>query len=105
MSQRKDNISEREDIAEDDHVAHVAEPWGRARPDRDTTPVGVIARLGRAGAYVDAGINARLAEFGLTRNSWDVLASLRRVGPPHRLSPTELYQSLMRTSGAMTHRL
>jgi DNA-binding MarR family transcriptional regulator len=56
-------------------------------------------------AYIDAGINARLAEFGLTRGSWDVLASLRRSGPPHRLSPTQLYLELMRTSGAMTHRL
>lgn len=65
----------------------------------------MIARLGRAAAYIDAGVNARLAEFGLTRGSWDVLASLRRGGPPYRLSPTHLYLELMRTSGAMTHRL
>jgi DNA-binding MarR family transcriptional regulator len=50
-------------------------------------------------------VNARLAEFGLTREAWDVLASLRRAGPPHRLSPTQLYLALMRSSGAMTHRL
>ena len=56
-------------------------------------------------AYVDEGINEKLAEFGLTRNSWDVLASLRRSGPPYRLSPTALYLALMRTSGAMTNRL
>ncbi len=79
--------------------------WANARPDLDTAPVAVIARLGRASAYIDAGINERLAEFGLTRASWDVLASLRRTGPPHRLSPTQLYHALMRTSGAMTHRL
>lgn len=65
----------------------------------------VVARLGRATAYVDAGINARLAEFGLTRSAWDVLASLRRQGDPYRLSPTALYLGLMRSSGAMTHRL
>jgi DNA-binding MarR family transcriptional regulator len=74
-------------------------------PDLDTSPVAVIARLGRATAYVDAGINARLAEFGLSRAAWDVLASLRRNGPPHRLSPTQLYVALMRSSGAMTHRV
>lgn len=79
--------------------------WASARPDLDTTPVGVIARLGRATAYLDAAINARLAEFGLTRGSWDVLASLRRSEPPHRLSPTQLYLEVNRTSGAMTHRL
>jgi DNA-binding MarR family transcriptional regulator len=61
--------------------------------------------LGRSAAFVDAGVNARLAQFGLTRESWDVLASLRRVGRPFRLSPTSLYIGLMRSSGAMTHRL
>jgi len=69
------------------------------------SPVAVIARLGRTTAYLDAGLNARLSEFGMTRGSWDVLAGLRRSGPPHRLSPTQLYLALMRTSGAMTHRL
>jgi DNA-binding MarR family transcriptional regulator len=34
-----------------------------------------------------------------------VLASLRRGGAPYRLSPTELYVALMRSSGAITHRL
>jgi DNA-binding MarR family transcriptional regulator len=79
--------------------------WAEVRPEWDLAPVGLIARLGRATAYIDAGVNSRLAEFGLTRGSWDVLASLRRAGPPHRLSPTQLYLELMRTSGAMTHRL
>lgn len=79
--------------------------WAETRVDLDLTPVGVIARLGRTTAYLDAGINAGLAEFGLSRGSWDVLASLRRSGSPYRLSPTQLYQALMRTSGAMTHRL
>jgi DNA-binding MarR family transcriptional regulator len=65
----------------------------------------VIARLGRTTAYIDAGVNRGLEAFGLRRASWDVLASLRRSGPPHRLSPTELYLAHMRSSGAMTHRL
>jgi DNA-binding MarR family transcriptional regulator len=79
--------------------------WAKVRPDLDTAAVAVIARLGRATAYIDGAVSARLAEFGLTRSSWDVLASLRRRGPPYRLSPTQLYRELMRTSGAMTHRL
>ena len=80
--------------------------WARERPDLDTSPMEVVARLGRATAYIDAGVEARLAEFGLTRSAWDVLASLRRQGPPYRLSPTgPLYVGLMRSSGAMTHRL
>jgi len=88
-----------------DHVDEVLAQWAAAFPAVDTAPVAVIARLGRVTAYVDAAVNERLARFGLTRASWDVLASLRRMGPPHRLSPTQLYVALMRTSGAMTHRL
>jgi DNA-binding MarR family transcriptional regulator len=100
-------MSERKGIFADgeDHVAHVIEQWAETWPELDTGSVRVIARLGRATAYLDAGINARLGEFGLTRKSFDVLAALRRSGRPYRLSPTVLYQALMRTSGAMTHRL
>jgi DNA-binding MarR family transcriptional regulator len=107
VSEPEDNISELEDtLAEGpDHVDRVRAQWRRVRPDLDTSPVGVIARLGRVVAYVDAAVNAHLGELGLSRNSWDVLASLRRAGPPYRLSPTDLYTGLMRTSGAMTHRL
>jgi DNA-binding MarR family transcriptional regulator len=91
--------------ADSDHVDHVLAQWASERPDLNLAPVALIARLGRATAYIDAGVNPRLAEFGLTRGTWDVLASLRRSGTPHRLSPTQLYLELMRTSGAMTHRL
>jgi DNA-binding MarR family transcriptional regulator len=108
VSELEGNIHELEDkvyASEQDHVDQVRAQWAAVRPDLDTSPVEIIARLGRATAYTDAGINGGLRQFGLTRETWDVLASLRRTGPPHRLSPTQLYQALMRSSGAMTHRL
>jgi DNA-binding MarR family transcriptional regulator len=109
MSEREDNITELEGTllpdADADHVAGILSQWAQERPDLDLAPVAVIARLGRVTAYIDAGVNARLGEFGLTRSSWDVLAALRRAGPPYRLAPTDLYRALMRTSGAITHRL
>ena len=88
-----------------DHVDVVRRQWARERPDLDTGPIGIIARLGRAQAYIDPALDSVFAEHGLTRSSWDVLAALRRVGEPYRLTPTELYQALMRTSGAITHTL
>ena len=88
-----------------DHVDRVLAQWAAVRPELDTAPAAIVARLGRVAAYLDAAVNARLADHGLTRGSWDVLASLRRAGPPYRLSPTQLYRALMRSSGAMTHRL
>jgi DNA-binding MarR family transcriptional regulator len=86
-----------------DHVDLVLAEWRKEQPRLDTSPVAVVARIGRAGALLDRGLNANFARFGLDRSSWDVLASLRRVGAPYRRSPTELYRALMRTSGGMTH--
>jgi DNA-binding MarR family transcriptional regulator len=90
---------------EPDHVDRVREQWREVRPDLDTRPMGVVARVGRTASYFDHSVNAQLGEHGLNRGAWDVLASLRREGPPYELSPTELYRGLMRTSGAMTNRL
>jgi DNA-binding MarR family transcriptional regulator len=92
-------------IPPEDHVARVLAQWAAERPDLDLAPVGIVARLGRLGRYVDQEHERLFTGHGLRREAWDVLASLRRCGPPYRLSPTELYLGLMRTSGAMTNRL
>jgi DNA-binding MarR family transcriptional regulator len=88
-----------------DHVDRVRAEWRAVRPDLDTSPIAVVARVGRLAAYFDQAINAIMGRYGLTRSSWDILASLRRQPPPHQLSPTELYRALMRSSGWMTNRL
>ena len=79
--------------------------WAREWPALETDPIDVVARVGRLAHFFDEGINEVLRVRGIRREGWDVLASLRRAGPPYRASPTELYRRLMRTSGAMTNRL
>jgi DNA-binding MarR family transcriptional regulator len=86
-----------------DHVDVVLAEWHKERPGLDTSPVGVVARIGRAAALLDRGLNANFARHGLNRTDWDVLASLRRAGAPYQRSPSELYRALMRTSGGITH--
>jgi DNA-binding MarR family transcriptional regulator len=88
-----------------DHVDRVRAEWRVVRPDIDSSPIAVVARVGRLAAYFDQAINAVMGRYGLTRSTWDILASLRRQPPPHQLSPTELYRALMRSSGWMTNRL
>ena len=41
----------------------------------------------------------------LDAGEYDVLAALRRSGPRYRLTPTELYRSVLVTSATMTERL
>lgn len=88
-----------------DHVDRVRAQWAAEQPELDTRPFAVVGRVGRLARYFDQGMERLFSEHGLRRESWDVLASLRRAGAPYRLSPTTLYLGLMRTSGAMTNRL
>jgi DNA-binding MarR family transcriptional regulator len=101
----RDPDSERRPRREGDHVDLVRAQWREVRPDLDTAPVAIVARIGRIANLFDQATDALMAEYGLSRSSWDVLASLRRARAPHELSPTELYRALMRSSGAMTNRL
>lgn len=45
------------------------------------------------------------ADHDLDTGEFDVLSTLLRSGPPYRLRPTELYRSLMISSGGLTDRL
>ena len=89
----------------EDRVDQLRREWARVRPELDTSPVAIVARLGRAARMLDDRRDAFFHEFGLTRVTWDILASLRRQGVPYQLTPTALYRSVMRTSGTMTRQL
>ena len=88
-----------------DHVDHILEQWSRQRPDLDVSPMGIIGRMSRLSRFLEHSIADVLASHGLNEPQFAVLAALRRAGPPHCLSPTDLYNSLLVSSGAMTNRL
>jgi DNA-binding MarR family transcriptional regulator len=88
-----------------DHVDAVRAAWAQVWPDLDTEPVAVVARVGRLAAFFDQGIDRAMAAHGLSRSSWDILATLRRSGPPFEAGPTEMYRGLMRSSGWIANRL
>ena len=88
-----------------DHVDRVLDQWHAQRPDLDVSPMAVVGRLSRLARLVDAELAKTFASHDLDRASFDVLATLRRSAPPHRLTPTELMRASMVTSGAVTQRL
>jgi DNA-binding MarR family transcriptional regulator len=92
-------------VAGSDHVDTVISQWAAERPELDTRPFAIVGRIGRAAHLLDTAVEEALAAHGLSRWSWDVLTALRRSGPPYRLTPTSLYRSLMRSSGAISNRL
>lgn len=88
-----------------DHVGWIMEQWRRERPDLDVTPQGVIGRLHRVGARLTEELVAVYAEHGLGEGEFDVLATLRRSGPPYELAAGDLAAQTMVTSGAITKRV
>ncbi|WP_174509702.1 MarR family winged helix-turn-helix transcriptional regulator [Klebsiella oxytoca] len=88
-----------------DAVDRILEQWKRERPDLDCSPMGPIGRLKRCAMLLEPQIEVAFIRHDLVRWEFDMLATLRRAGAPFILSPTQLFSTLMITSGTMTHRL
>lgn len=88
-----------------DHVDRLLEQWHAEIPDLDPAPIAVVERLARLGRILDRRVEEVYAPYGLNQSQFGVLAELRLAGPPYCLSPTQLYNSLLISSGAMTNRL
>jgi DNA-binding MarR family transcriptional regulator len=92
-------------MAEPDGVDRIIEQWARERPDLDTTAMAVFGRIYRLAKVSGDGVERAYAAYGIGRPEFDVLATLRRAGPPFRLSPGALAASMMLSSGGTTARL
>jgi DNA-binding MarR family transcriptional regulator len=65
----------------------------------------LFACLARAHLLTAARVNELVLRYGLTRGMFDVLAALRRSGPPYCLTPKQLAGSLLLSGAGMTNRL
>ena len=92
-------------MADSDGVDLILKQWRRERPDLDASPIGVIGRISRLARELEQRLEPVYAEQGLEPGWYDVLATLRRSGPPYRLRPSEFTGALMLTSSGTTKRL
>ena len=90
---------------ETDHVDFIQAQWAQEKPEIDTSPMGIIGRISRISRHIDRLLQREYSNFDLNGGEFDVLATLRRAGRPYQLTPTQLFSSLMLSSGAMTNRL
>ncbi|WP_042859545.1 MarR family winged helix-turn-helix transcriptional regulator [Dickeya sp. NCPPB 3274] len=89
-----------------DRADNAYEQWRRERPDIDPFPMQVLGRLFEAAQRLERDhLNPLFTRFGLRPGEFDVLATLRRSGAPYALTPTQLYEALMMSSGGMTNRI
>ena len=88
-----------------DEVDRIVDAWTRERADLDFAPLQILSRVGRLSKHLD---RARREAFGASDlESWefDVLSALRRAGTPYQLSPKQLLQQTLVSSGTMTNRI
>jgi DNA-binding MarR family transcriptional regulator len=88
-----------------DAVDAILDQWQRERPDLDSSPIGVVGRLSRVSRELEARLEPVYKAHGLEPGWHDVLATLRRQGPPFQMRPTDLTSATMLTSSGMTKRL
>jgi DNA-binding MarR family transcriptional regulator len=90
---------------ERDGVDRILEEWRNERPELDHSPIGVVGRISRLARELEQRLEPVYREHGLEPGWHDVLATLRRSGPPYRLRVTDLTSALMLTSSGTTKRL
>nr|WP_042189870.1 MarR family transcriptional regulator [Kibdelosporangium sp. MJ126-NF4]CTQ95258.1 Transcriptional regulator, MarR family [Kibdelosporangium sp. MJ126-NF4] len=88
-----------------DAVDEILIQWRTERPDIDPWPMGIVGRISRLARVLDRELKEFFAGHGLERWEFDVLATLRRSGPPYELTAGALIQTAMVTSGAITNRI
>jgi DNA-binding MarR family transcriptional regulator len=79
--------------------------WRRERPEIDCSGKAVTGRILRLGEMFMAAMNRNMAQFGVKYSHYAIIGTLRAAGKPYRMSPTELYNTLMITSGGVSNLL
>jgi DNA-binding MarR family transcriptional regulator len=88
-----------------DDVDEIVAAWRRERPDLDVSPLEVLSRVSRLARRLDLARGSAFSEHLLDGWAFDVLSALRRAGEPYELSPGQLVQQTLVTSGTMTNRV
>ena len=88
-----------------DEVDRIVGDWERERPDLDFAPLQVLSRVARLSKHLDRARRQAFARSELEASEFDVLSALRRAGTPYRLSPKQLLQQTLVSSGTMTNRI
>lgn len=88
-----------------DLIHTLREDWNKEAPELDTSAMDVVGRVIHLASHWHELANEALKPLGLSYTDFDIIASLRRSGPPYELTPTQLCDAILLTSGAMTSAL
>lgn len=88
-----------------DSVDVFIEAWKREWPDTDPSPLAVGARIVSAFQTIDREVTSDILRYGLSPGEFAVLMTLRLAAPEQRLTPTQLCDRLLVSSGGITARV
>ena len=79
--------------------------WHRERPEIDCSGKAVTGRVLHLGEIFMNAMNVNMEKFGVPYTQYAIIGTLRSVGKPYRMSPTELQNTMMITSGGVSNLL
>lgn len=87
---------------DNEYITHWISEWLRIRPEMNVNVMAVFGSIQRAAQYLNAINERHVVQYGIKYAEFHLLAALRRSEPPHILTPTALFKSLLITPGAVT---
>jgi len=88
-----------------DGVDLIQQAWERERPGTPASSIGVITRIWRIGKLLADERRRTLARLGIDAATLDLLSTLRRAGPPYRLTAGALAGQSLVSAGAISQRV
>jgi DNA-binding MarR family transcriptional regulator len=88
-----------------DAIDRLLAAWREARPDLDPSPLEVVGRVIVLAQHLEESVERALAKHNLALGQYDILATLRRKSSRGGLTPSQLLESVLLSSGGMTARL
>ena len=85
-----------------DIIDQLVVDWNKQRPDLNCDAMHIVGRVIKLGKSLEKRASTALNGSGIYYTDLDVLATIRRSGTPYKLSPKQLMESVLITSGAMT---
>ncbi|RIQ34899.1 MarR family winged helix-turn-helix transcriptional regulator [Jiangella rhizosphaerae] len=89
----------------DDGPDRIQAAWRRELPGVPAGSIGVITRIWRVGQLLADDRRRTLERLGIDNPTLDLLSTLRRSGPPYRLTPGQIAARSFVTAGAVSQRI
>jgi len=88
-----------------DKIDRIIALWRQVRPDLNPASTEVVGRIVRMEYFITRRVLQDMARHSINVGEFDVLAALRRQGEPYQLSPNQMQEMVLISSGALTNRI